>query len=201
MFAGVALQTLLAFGVQAWTPAFFIRTYGWSIAQIGWTQGLIILFSWPPGLVLGGLIAERLAKRGFADANMRVTIAALAAYVPFALAFPLMPTAFLSNLMIGLSGFCISFGAAPQNAALQVITPGEMRGQITALFLFVFNIIGFGLGATIVALFTQYVFGSEAMLRYALATTVAVLAPVALLILFSGLKAYGKSVVRARSWS
>jgi MFS family permease len=112
-----------------------------------------------------------------------------------------MPTAFLSNLMLGLSGFCISFGIGPQNAALQVITPGEMRGQITALFLFVFNIFGFGLGATIVALFTQYVFGSEALLRYALATTVTVLAPVALVILASGLKAYGKSVERARSWS
>jgi hypothetical protein len=50
-------------------------------------------------------------------------------------------------------------------------------------------------------LFTQYVFGSEAMLRYSLSTTVAVLAPVAILILASGLKAYGKSVVRARSWT
>jgi hypothetical protein len=123
------------------------------------------------------------------------------AYAPFALAFPLMPTAFLANLMLGLSGFCVSFGIGPQNAALQVITPGEMRGQITALFLFVFNLVGFGLGATIVAAFTQYVFGSEALLRYSLATTVAVLAPAAILILASGLKSYGNSVVRARSWS
>ena len=201
LFAGLALQTVLAFGIQAWTPSFFIRTYGWSIAQIGWTQGIIIIISWSLGLVPGGMAAEWLAKRGYADANMRVTIAALMAYAPFAIAFPLMPTAFLSNVMIGLSGFCISFGIGPQNAALQVITPGEMRGQITALFLFVFNIVGFGLGATIVALFTQYVFGSEAMLRYSLSTTVAVLAPVAILILASGLKAYGKSVVRARSWT
>jgi hypothetical protein len=33
------------------------------------------------------------------------------------------------------------------NAALQIITPNQMRGQITALFLFVFNIIGFGIRA------------------------------------------------------
>src|SRR5665213_3883610 len=80
LFAGLALQTVLAFGIQAWTPSFFIRTYGWSIAQIGWTQGLIILIAWPLGLVPGGLAAEWLARRGYADANMRVTIAALAAY-------------------------------------------------------------------------------------------------------------------------
>ncbi len=201
LFAGLALQTVLAFGVQAWTPSFFIRTYGWTIAQVGWTQGLIIIVSWSLGLVPGGMAAEWLARRGYADANMRVTIFALMAYAPFALAFPLMPTAFLANLMLALSGFCVSFGIGPQNAALQVITPGEMRGQITALFLFVFNLVGFGLGATIVASFTQYVFGSEALLRYSLATTVAVLAPAAILILASGLKSYGKSVVRARSWS
>src|ERR1700728_1120939 len=156
LFAGVALQTVLAFGIQSWTPSFFIRTYGWTIAQIGWTQGLIILIAWP--------------------------------------------TALGSNIMIGLSGFCISFGIGPLNAALQVVTPGEMRGQVTALFLFVFNIIGFGLGSTIVALFTQYVFGSDALLRYSLSTTVAILAPIAALVMASGLKAYGKSVVRARSW-
>jgi MFS family permease len=199
MFIGVALQTLLAFGIQSWTPSLFIRTYGWTIAQIGWTQGLIIFIAWPLGLIPGGLAAEWLARRGYADANMRVAIAALLAYTPFAIAFPLMPTALGSNLMIGLSGFCISFGIGPLNAALQVVTPGEMRGQVTALFLFVFNLIGFGLGSTIVALFTQYVFGSEALLRYSLSTTVAILAPLAALTMASGLKAFGDSVVRARS--
>jgi MFS family permease len=200
LFVGVALQTVLAFGVQSWTPSFFIRTYGWTIAQIGWTQGLIILIAWPLALLPGGMAAEWLTRRGYPDANMRVAIAALLAYTPFAIAFPLMPTALGSNIMIGLSGFCISFGIGPLNAALQIVTPGEMRGQVTALFLFVFNIIGFGLGSTIVALFTQYVFGSDALLRYSLSTTVAILAPIAALVMASGLKAYGKSVVRARSW-
>src|SRR6202034_994888 len=200
LFAGVALQTVLAFGIQSWTPSFFIRTYGWTIAQIGWTQGLIILIAWPLALLPGGMAAEWLTRRGHPDANMRVAIAALLAYTPFAIAFPLMPTALGSNIMIGLAGFSISFGIGPLHAALQVVTPGEMRGQVTALFLFVFNIIGFGLGSTIVALFTQYVFGSDALLRYSLSTTVAILAPIAALVMASGLKAYGRSVVRARSW-
>jgi MFS family permease len=103
--------------------------------------------------------------------------------------------------MLALAGLCISFGVGPQNAALQTITPGEMRGQVTALFLFVFNIIGFGLGATVVALFTQYVFGSDALLRYSLATTAAVLAPLSALILWLGLRPYGRSVAESRRWS
>jgi MFS family permease len=201
MFLGLALQTVLAFGIQGWTPAFFIRTYGWTIAQIGWTQGLIILLLWPIGLIPGGMLAERLARRGYDDANLRVTIIALLAFTPFEIAFPLMPTAAGSNLMLALAGLCISFGVGPQNAALQTITPGEMRGQVTALFLFVFNIIGFGLGATVVALFTQYVFGSDALLRYSLATTVAVLAPLSALVLWLGLRPYGRSVAASRRWT
>jgi hypothetical protein len=50
------------------------------------------------------------------------------------------------------------------NAALQIITPNQMRSQITALFLFVFSIIGFGLGPTVVALFTDYVFHAESQI-------------------------------------
>jgi len=38
----------------------------------------------------------------------------------------------------------------PQNAALQIITPNQMRGQGDGtLFLFVFNVIGFGAGPTV----------------------------------------------------
>ena len=84
----------------------------------------------------------------------------------------------------------------PYNAALQIITPNQMRGQVTALFLFVFNIVGFGLGATIVASFTNFVFGDENMLRYSLAATAAVMGPISIACFWLGLKPYARSVER-----
>jgi hypothetical protein len=57
------------------------------------------------------------------------------------------------------------------NAAHQIFTPNQMRGQMTALYLFIFNIIGFGLGPTVVVLFTDYVFGAESQTGYSLSST------------------------------
>jgi MFS family permease len=200
MFLGLAFQTVLAFGVAAWTPEFFRRTYGWTAPEAGFAQGLIFLVVWPLGLIPGSMFAEWLTKKGYDDANLRVTIICLAVFIPFAALAPLMPTPALSLTMLALQGFVISFSIGPQNAALQVITPGEMRGVITALFLFMFNIIGFGLGPSIVAAFTDKVFHDESMLRYSLSTTVAILGPLALITLWSGLRSYGKSVAQSRAW-
>jgi len=200
MFLGLALQTMLAFGAAGWAPTFFVRTYHWTVPEAALAQGLIFLVVWPIGLAPGSLIAEWLTKKGYADANLRWTIIVQAMFVPLAIATPLMPTAGGAITMLALQGFLASFSIGPQNAALQVITPGEMRGQITAFFLFMFNIIGFGLGPSIVAAFTDHVFHDDAMLRYSLASTAAILGPLVVITLWSGLRAYGRSVVQARAW-
>ena len=200
MFLGLALQTMLAFGVGGWTPTFFVRTYQWTVPEAALAQGLIFLLVWPIGLIPGSLFAEWLTKKGYADANLRWTIIVQAIFVPLAAITPLMPTAGWALTLMALQGFVASFSIGPQNAALQVVTPGEMRGQITAFFLFMFNIIGFGLGPNIVAAFTDHVFHSDAMLRYSLAWTAAILGPLAVVTLWSGLKSYGRSAVAAKAW-
>ncbi len=177
MFLGLALQTVLSLGIGGWTPTF-----------------------WPLGLIPGGMLAERLARKGYDDAYLRVTVISLAVVVPLTILFPLMPTPRLALGVLALQGFAASFSIGPWNAALQVITPGEMRGQITALFLFMFNIVGVGLGPSVVPLFTDYVFHDEQMLKYSLVCTAAILGPLAVLTMAWGLKSYGRSVARARAW-
>ena len=52
-------------------------------------------------------------------------------------------------------------------AALQEIAPNQMRGQVTAIYWFVTNFFGIGLGATLVALATDNFFKDELDLRSA----------------------------------
>ena len=73
-----------------------------------------------------------------------------------------------------------------------------IKGQVTAIILFGFNIIGYGLGPTVTALFTDYVYRDEAQVGYALATCYAILGPIAFLIMLSGLKPYGRAVAAVR---
>jgi MFS family permease len=201
MFLGLAFQQIVVFGIQNWAPTFFVRTYGWTIPQYAFTSGILMLILWPIGLIPGSLFAEWLAKRGHDDANLRVTVMTLAAVVPFAIAFALMPAAWLAMACLGGMYLVSSFSIGPQNAALQIVTPNEMRGQVTALFLLIFNLFGTGLAPLVIGLVTNHVIGSEARIDLSLALTSAVMGPLAVITLWCGLKPYGRSVARARAWA
>ena len=194
----ISINTMAAVGLISWGPSFFIRTWHWDIGTIGLVQGLIWLILAPVGAMLGSLMAERFAKAGHDDANLRVVIYAMTINIPCVVLMPLMPSAELSVLFMALSVFGASLLFGPQNAAIQVVTPGRMKGQVTAIILFGFNIIGYGLGPTVTALFTDYVYRDEAQVGYALATCYAILGPIAFLIMLSGLKPYGRAVAAVR---
>ncbi len=201
MFLGLAMNVILAFGVQAWVPTFFYRQYGWTMAQAGWATGIVLVLTAPFGLMTGSFLSEWLHRRGYADADLRVTLIGIVAAIPLSIAFPLMPSGKLAVALLGVQFFINMLLPGPQNAALQIVTPSEMRGQVTAFFLFIFNVVGFGFGPTFVALLTDHVFRSDALLRDSLATTAVIMGPLAALSIWWGLKAYGQSVVRARSWT
>jgi len=198
MYAGMALRALYGLGAAVWIPAFFIRTYDWHIAQVGLAVGIVQLTLAPAGLVAGGWFAERLAKRGVDDANMRVTLISTVAATPTSIIFPLLPDPYWAVALYGLNTFLVSLSPGPQNAALQTVTPNQIRAQATAMFLFLFNLIGFGIGPLSVALYTDYLFGSEQMLRYSLSLNFAILSPLACLVFWYVLKPYRASVARAR---
>jgi MFS family permease len=199
IFLAMGIKSLLLFGMSAWTPTFFVRTYGWTMPQIGAMTGLILLIVSPLGLLTGGWLAERFARQGYDDANMRVVLIATVASLPATILFPLMPTAELALAGVALAQFIASLGIGPGNAALQIITPNQMRGQVSAMYMFIFNIVGYGLGPTAVALFTDYVFRAEGALRYSIASVAGITAPLAVLIVWYGLKPYGQSVLRANA--
>ena len=197
MFTGLACSNIVAFGVQNWAPTFFVRTYGWSIPQYTYAAGPLMLILFPIGLIPGSMIAERLARNGHLDANLRVTLFTLIGTIPFEIIFALMPTPQLSLACLGASFFVASFSIGAQNAALQIITPNEMRAQITALFLFIFNTFGSGLAPLLIGVVTDRVIGSEAKLGESIALTAAVLGPLAVLITWTALKPYARMVAQA----
>ena len=201
LFFGMGLKTVLSFGYITWIPAFYIRTFGWTPRDVGLVQGGIMLVVVPIALFLGSFLAEYWARKGRDDANMRVVLFATVAAIPFSILYPLMPNDWSAAIMVGFFYLFAMMVPGPQNAAMQVVSPNQVRGQVMALYLFVFNIVGFGMGPTIVALFTDYIFGDPADLKYAMALAAAIIGPLAALIFWYGLKHYARSVAKARAWS
>jgi len=106
-----------------------------------------------------------------------------------------MPSGELALLCLGAAGVCGIASAVPQNAAIQRVTPNEMRGQVTAIYIFMFIVFG-ALGSQLIGTITQRVFGSDADLRKSIVLTASVLMPLAAFVISRGIKPYGREVER-----
>jgi MFS family permease len=201
MFAAMGIKAMLSFGSAVWVPEMFRRSHDWPTTRTAMWIGVIGLVAAPLGLLSGSWLAERYARRGHDDANLRVLQIATLAVVPFSVAFPLVASPELALGLWGMNFFCAMLGVGPANAAVQLITPNQMRGQIRAAYQFVFNVIGFGAGPFIVALFTDRIFNDDGALRYSLASVAALIGPLAAILTWYGMKPYAACVVRSRAWT
>lgn len=184
MIFGLSIASLMWNGVMAWAPQHFIRNYGWTAAEVGARYGLALLSFGTVGILFGGWLAGWLRDRGDECANIRIGMISACVALPFGVAGPLMADGWTSLFVLCgfLFGGTIPYGGAA--AALQELTPNRMRGQVTALYLFFLNLLGIGAGPTIVALFTEQVYGTDASVNYAIATVVAITAPISALMLW-----------------
>jgi len=200
MFAGLAFNIVPAVGLIIWGPEYFRRGFGWTTAEYALRAGLVTILFAPAGALFGGWLAGWFQRNGHDDANLRVVLLSFCLNLPGLLLFTLAQNPWLGLAAFAYTQFVAMWVPGPFNAALQVVTPNEMRSQITALFLFIFNIIGFGIGPSVVPWVTAHVFHDPAKLGYGLATVIAVLLPPAALSIFLGMKSYGAAMVRAKSW-
>jgi MFS family permease len=199
--AAFSIVSTLGFGTVAWMPTYFVRVHHWAMHDIGYVYGMMLALLGAAGVMAGARFAEWLAGFGYKDVLMRAPMVALAlAAIPAALV-PLMPSAQASIALLTLSIFLSSFPVALIIAALQVVTPNQMRAQIVSIYLFVANVIGVGLGPVVVAMITDYVFHDEHAVGLAITTATLAITPPVVLLLWWGLKPFRESLERAEIWS
>jgi MFS family permease len=194
LFGGLALSAIETFGLMFWRVPFMIRTYGWDEGRIGLVMAPMLLVSQLAGVFLGGVFVEWMAKR-HADANVRCAAILFALVTICSITAPLMPTGEMALAVFALSGVFGLAGAVPQNAAIQRIAPNEMRGQVTAIYLFMFTFFG-ALGSFVVGVVAQRIVGVEAELWKALVITAGTLLPIATLCMVLAIRPYRAEVAR-----
>jgi MFS family permease len=179
IFAGFSLITMAGYASTVWTPALFIRVYGWSAGEVGFNYGLVFLICAPLGALIGGIISDRMTAAGYTDAPLRVAAFGYIGAGFFGGIAPLLPNgaAALACFAPALLLNTLTYPLAA--TALQLITPNNMRGKVTALYMLVVNLIGLGLGPLIVAMFSDMVFVETDGVRYSLAIVSATCAPFA----------------------
>lgn len=199
LIGGVAAKSLAFYGITAWLPAFFMRTFQWDAAEVGLRYGLASIVFGLLGINAGGIIAGWLRTRGYVDANVRVGLVCFACLGPIGFLAPLLPSA---TAAMGLYCGFIFFASAPvgcQAAVLQEITPNQMRAQVSSVYLFLSNVFGIGLGPTFVAFFTDVVFRDDFAVGYSMAIAAAVGGPLAAFLYWRALKPYRASYKSAQA--
>lgn len=195
-FTGFGLLASFGHASAAWFPTFLHRQYDLPMSQIVLILATTVAILSPAGTILAGMTIDRLFAAGRRDIHLRLFIfTAAAQLVTIWLALTASSLAvFILFYAMFIALSCYSGGAA---AALQVVTPNEFRGQVAAGYLFIFNLIGNGLGPVMVGALTTFVFARDDALGLALGVTASVLLPLAMLSLWSGLGPMRAAVERA----
>ncbi len=200
IYIGCALYGIVTFGYSQWIPTALARNFSWNLGDVGKTYGTIVLTCGTLGVLLAGWVANRVVRSGTPDAAFRIVIIIGALLWPFLIIAPLVGDRHLALIAFGVVAFLMNAWPGCAATALQSITPNQLRGQVTAIYVFIGSTISFGAGPTLVAMITQYGFGYDNALKYSLAIVGGIAMPLALLSLCLGAGAYRRTLAATASW-
>jgi MFS family permease len=158
---GFALLAFSGLGTTAWLPEMFRRVHGWEMGQFGLVYGSIFAVFGALGIFSGGYFADWLSRKGYRDAKIRIGFIAAWIWFPAGIAFPLMSDANAAMFLVIFAVYLAALPGALGAAAIQELMPNNMRGQTSAIYLLVVNMMGLALGPLVLALLTDYFFTEE----------------------------------------
>ena len=195
-YLGFSFYAMTLYCLMSWTPAFYMRRFGLSPVEAGYTLGAILLIANTIGVFCGGWLNDWLMKKGRSDGPMLAgTIGAIGMLVP-AVMFTQVSSLTLSLGLLVVAMFFASFPMPTSTAAMQTLSPNQMRAQISAVFLLISNLIALGIGTTLVALLTDQVFGSPKLVGMSMSAVNLIATLLAIGLLWLGCKQFRLSLAR-----
>ena len=155
---GIGFVYAVTIGLQLWSPSYLTRVHGWKPGQIGVAMGIAQMLP-ALSLPLHGWVVDRLYAKGRTDAHLLWCLITLLIAAPFAVAAYLVTSPTLTVVLFGIYMLFILSTSSIGPAAAQVVTPPELRGRVSAIFVLVTGLIGMVLGNLLVGLFTDKVLG------------------------------------------
>lgn len=191
---GIGLYAIVNYGTGSWFPAYFERAHGWSQSRVGLYMGGATAVFGVVGSLLGGRLADWLKARGRPDGNLLILIgsAVVSILAGFPLFLPPSEPVMIGALILTSLVTAMPFGAAA--AAAQEMSLPALRGQASAILVFILNFVGLGVGPPAVALLTDHVFMDPAKVGLSLLVVTVVGRGLAALITWAGLPAHRRAV-------
>ncbi|MBL4826581.1 MAG: MFS transporter [Spongiibacteraceae bacterium] len=196
-YSGFAVASMVLTSGAMWYPAHMGRTFGWEAGQIGLSLGLILMAAGITGKLLGAYIMDNMYRRGIHDAQIRWYAICLLIATPLGILATTTDNPLIFMPSIGLFLLLLAPMPACSSAALNLVTPNELRGTGMAFFAVTAGLLGSASGPIVVAVISDHLYDSS--LGLALATIIAICCPLAAAILALGCRPMRKSVAIAEA--
>lgn len=171
MMVAFSALAVCGYSMTSWVPTFIDRRFGWEPEAYGPALSMMNLVA-AASLVVNGKIVDFLFARGMKDAHLRFyswLIAGLSPVIAY-MFFTSGPWVFLA--CYGVVQFITVPFMVYLSSVMALLAPNAVRGQMIAIFMFVFTILGMGAGPAVVGALTDFLFGNEAMIGHSLAIVV-----------------------------
>lgn len=158
-----AVLSFIGYGQAAFLGLFFGEVHQMPVGQIGLALGAVIGIAGALGTFVGGMVADAAARR---DTRSYFSVPALAMIVAapfFVAAMFMVPGApgltggwtdgtTLALLLLTIPTFLNSLWYGPVYASVQGVVSPQLRASAVAIMLFIVNMIGLGLGPTVLGI-------------------------------------------------
>lgn len=199
-FLAMALLAMAGYAAVSWLPEALIRAYPVTAAEAGKYIGICTIVMNSTGMLLAGVLCDRLTRGGAKDAPIIVACISACGISTLSCFPSLMPT--ITWVWIALFAQGMTFNAfnAVGPMAVNQVTPNQFRAQVSAVYLFVVNSIGLGLGPALVPILNQALFHDPAKIRFSLVIVVFGSAATAATLLFTERPAFRQRLTEAMAW-
>ncbi len=142
---GHTLQAMAGFILMSWAAVIMIRTFNAPLSEVGLLLGMAILIGSPPGMLIGGILSDKLALR---DARWMAWIPGLAMVLtlPAYMGAMFAPDIISMVVLISIGTFFIGISYPPNIGIIQTIVKPSQRALASAFLLLASNIVGMGMG-------------------------------------------------------
>lgn len=199
-FVALGLLAMCGYAVAAWLPTSLIRVYGVTAGQVGKALGVSTILMGTAGILLAGMLCDMLTRRGWKDAPIVVALISAGGIVSLGCFPSFMPTVPLVWAAMFISGLAFNAYNGVGPMAVNQVTPNQFRAQVSAVYLFVVNALGLGVGPTLVPFINDHVFHDPVKMRYSLLLVVFSSAAGAIVLLWKVRPIYREKLTAVAQW-
>ena len=142
---GASCSSMMGYGMFFWLPSFFVRSFDMTLLNASLAFGAVLLVGGVAGIWAGGWMGDRFGHANKAQ-YARIPAFAFLATIPFYLVAILSPFPMVTFIVLLVPTALGLAWLGPVISTIQHLVRPDMRAAASAIFLFINNLIGIGIG-------------------------------------------------------